>query len=191
MLTVATTGFVTMALSIVLLFAFQNLYGYVYQRIGWIVALSMGGLVVGCLWAGRRAARRNSSVHVWRSLIVVDVLLAILALAIPPMLHALATLQHAAAVEWSISMLVAVTGLFGGATFALAGHLQLTLSGQAGGAAGSVVGADHAGACLGALLCGVLLVPVFGTVMTAWLLAALKLSSAATLAALRRPALRA
>lgn len=191
MLTVATTGFVTMALSIVLLFAFQNLYGYVYQRIGWIVALFMGGLVVGCVWAGRRAARRNSSVHVWRSLIAVDVLLAILALATPPVLHALATLQHAAAVEWSISMLVAVTGLFGGATFALAGHLQLTLSGRAGGAAGSVVGADHAGACLGALLCGVLLVPVFGTVMTAWLLAALKLSSAATLAALRRPAPRA
>ncbi|MCK4340865.1 MAG: hypothetical protein KAY37_03985, partial [Phycisphaerae bacterium] len=55
-LSVGTTGFATMALSIVWLFAFQNLYGYVYQRIGWIIALFMGGLVLGCALASWRTS---------------------------------------------------------------------------------------------------------------------------------------
>ena len=50
-------GFATMALSIIWLFAFQNLYGYVYQRIGWIIAIFMGGLVIGCELVNRRSKR--------------------------------------------------------------------------------------------------------------------------------------
>ena len=71
--------------------------------------------------------------------------------------------------------------MLGGAAFALAGRLQLDTTGLPGAAAGSIVGADHAGACLGALLCGILLVPVFGTVATALLLAGIKLSAMALL----------
>jgi spermidine synthase len=185
-LSVATTGFATLALSIVWLFAFQNLYGYVYQRIGWIVALFMGGLVLGCALAARRASATGGSRPVWRRLILVDLLLALLALAVPRILPALAALQTGprtlVLVEWTISTGVVLTGLLGGAAFALAGRLQLGFSGRAGAAAGTVIGADHAGACLGALLCGILLVPVFGTAATAGLLGGMKLGSAAVLA---------
>ncbi|MGB2987319.1 MAG: hypothetical protein WBE26_15750, partial [Phycisphaerae bacterium] len=79
--------------------------------------------------------------------------------------------------------MVVLTGILGGAAFPLAGGLKVGTSGRAGAAAGSVVGADHAGACLGALLCGILLVPVFGTAAAAFLLAGIKLGSAALLAA--------
>jgi spermidine synthase len=186
-LSVGTTGFATMALSIVWLFAFQNLYGYVYQRIGWIIALFMAGLVIGCMLAQRVGA---PSAKLWRCLIGVDVLLAVLALAIPfllPMLAALQTGPRAfALVEWCVSVGVVLTGLLGGAAFPLAGRLQLGFSGRVGGAAGSVVSADHAGACLGALLCGILLVPVFGTATAAYLLAGTKLASAGLLTAGRR-----
>ena len=201
-LSVGTTGFATMALSILFLFAFQNLYGNVYQRIGWIVALFMGGLVVGCLCAGRRTAtdcgswildfglRANETHCAWRGLIFVDVLLALLALAVPLVLPALAALQSGPGVlvlvETCISLMVVLAGLLGGAAFALAGRLQLGFTGRAGATAGSVVGADHTGACLGALLCGILLVPVFGTVTAALVLAGMKLSSAAMLVLLRR-----
>ena len=47
--------------------------------------------------------------------------------------------------------------------------------------------ADHAGACLGALLTGVVLVPVFGTIVTALLLGAVKLASASLLMVLGHP----
>ncbi len=193
-LTVGATGFATMALSIIWLFAFQSLYGYVYQRIGWIIAMFMAGLVLGCGVADWRSKRwpnaRTRMPYLWRRLIHVDVLIAALALAIPFVLPALGRLQHGpiefAVVEWCISLLVAATGALGGATFALAGALQLEATGRPGAAAGSVVGADHAGACLGALLSGTLLVPVFGIAATAFLLAGIKLSSAAFLLVGRR-----
>ena len=188
-LSVGTTGFVTMALSIIWLFAFQNLYGYVYQRIGWIIAIFMGGLVAGC-WlvmvrSKRLAEGRELSAYLWRWLITVDVLLALLALLVPFVLPALGTVQGGrlsfVLVEWAVSIMVAVTGVLGGAAFALAGGLQMAAYRRAGAAAGNVVGADHAGACLGALLTGLLLVPVFGIAAAAFLLAGIKLCSAALL----------
>ncbi len=216
-LSIGSTGFATMALSIVWLFAFQNLYGYVYQRIGWIIAVFMGGLVIGCALGSRRSEHRrpnqnperkrrairtprsrlglgstdreisqfDSATYLWRRLVLVDVLLALLALSVPLVLPTLAALQTSPAtfvlVEWCILVMVAVTGLLGGAAFPLAGRLQLGATGRAGAAAGSVVGADHAGACFGALLCGILLVPVYGTAAAAFLLAGMKLSSAVLL----------
>ena len=189
-LSVGTTGFVTMALSIVWLFAFQNLYGYVYQRIGWIIALFMAGLVLGCLLASRPVAPDLGVRRSWQRLVAVDVLLAALALSVPFVLTALGSLQSSPAtfalVEWCISLMVVLTGVLGGAAFPLAGELQRQLTGQSAAAAGSVVSADHAGACLGALLCGLLLVPVFGTATAALLLAGMKVCSTGLLALGRR-----
>ena len=195
-LSVVTTGFVTMALSIVWLFAFQNLYGYVYQRIGWIIALFMAGLVAGCLGAERivhsntdgKTTSRPTPAR--RHLMVVDLSLAALALLAPLIVSSLARLQSGPrallAVESCVSSVVVLTGLLGGATFSLAGCLRLTADGRPGAAAGSVVGADHFGACLGALLCGVLLVPVYGMMTTAMLLAGMKLASAGVLGGVGR-----
>ena len=193
-LSITTTGFATMALSIIWLFAFQSLYGYVYQRIGWIIAVFMGGLVLGCAVAGRRSKRfaeeASLSKSLWRRLTVVDVLLAALALSVPLVLPALGTLQAGplslVLVEWAVLALVASTGVAGGAAFALAGGLELATVGRAGKAAGHIVAADHAGACAGALLTGILLVPVYGTATAALLLAGMKLVSAALLAATGR-----
>ncbi|MCG2675978.1 fused MFS/spermidine synthase, partial [bacterium] len=48
-LAIATTGFAGITLAIVLILAFQVLYGYLYSRIGLIVALFMVGLTAGAL----------------------------------------------------------------------------------------------------------------------------------------------
>jgi spermidine synthase len=192
-LSITTTGFATMALSIIWLFAFQNLYGYVYQWIGWIIAIFMAGLVIGCFWADRRskrfADRARLTAFLWRAIIAVDVMLACLAAVAPILLPALGRMQTTPRalilVEWSLSLLVVFTGVLGGAAFALAGGLQLAIRNKPGRTAGVVVAADHAGACLGALLTGLLLVPVFGTPTAALLLAGIKLASAVMLAANR------
>jgi spermidine synthase len=209
-LSIGSTGLATMSLSLVWLFAFQNLYGYVYQRIGWIIALFMGGLVAGCAVAGRSldamartrpgpdasdrsslAADTNSRLSVdratesrsWTWLVVVDVLIALLCLTVPLLLPALGRLQGRPValglVEVSISLMVIATGVLGGAAFAVASRLSAVTDPRPSAVAGSIVGADHAGACLGALLCGVLLVPVFGTIVAAYVLTLTKVSSAA------------
>lgn len=200
-LSIGATGFATMSLSIIWLFAFQNLYGYVYQRIGWIIALFMAGLVTGCHLAGVWTTRRSPSwdshglaAFLRKRLIAVDVLLALLALSVPLVLPALGDLQNTATamtlVEWTISIMVILTGLLCGSAFVWAAALQhnatgraATVAGKAAAVAGNIVGADHAGACLGALLTGVLLVPVFGITTSAYLLAAIKLATAGVLIA--------
>ena len=191
---IGTTGLTTMALTFVLLFAFQSLYGYVYQRIGWLIALFMAGLVVGC-----EAVRRRSSptpdagtcTRAWRTLIAVDLLLAALALAIPLVLPGMSgpsgERMGATGAEAVTSALMAAAGAIGGAAFALAGLVQVELSKEVGPAAGRIIGADHAGACAGALLTGIVLVPVFGIPTTAGLLVAVKLASAAILVFTRLP----
>ncbi|MFH1109958.1 MAG: hypothetical protein V1790_12315 [Planctomycetota bacterium] len=193
-LSVGSTGFATMALSMIWLFAFQNLYGYVYQRIGWIVALFMAGLALGCGlvgWRRDQAADGERRLRLlWRRLILVDTLLALSALSVPVVLPPLGALQSGAwtfrLVEVCLSAQVLLGGVLGGASFALAGEAQLAMTARAGAAAGSIVSADHAGACLGALSCGILLVPVFGTAATALLIAGIKISSAALLFAAPR-----
>ena len=175
-----TTGFATMALTIIWLFAFQNLYGFVYERIGWITALFMGGLVVGATWIRRRPVRD-----------------AMLAASLPLVLPLLGAVQGSTiafrVVEWTVSAGVGVTGILCGAAFGLAGFVRATHLAERDkskpldqtAAAAGVVGADHLGACLGALLTGVLLVPVYGTVTAALLVTTLKLISALTLIGLR------
>lgn len=178
---ISTTGFVTMALSIVWLFAFQSLYGYVYQRIGWIVALFMGGLVIGSS-SGQRLSRSRPLAL----LIGVDAALSALALLAPIVLHVLLRASSALLCEVAISAGVMLTGVLGGAAFALAGR---ALAGEdPGKAAASVVGADHLGAAAGALLTGVFLVPVCGIPLTAVIIAFVKLIAVGVLLLVNRPA---
>jgi predicted membrane-bound spermidine synthase len=133
----------------------------------------------------RTFAGRHTRDSTWWYLVLVDVLLAALALSIPLVLPALGALQSTprtfSLAEWCVSLMVVATGVLGGAAFPFAGRLQLAAIGRIGTSVGAVVGADHAGAGLGALLCGILLVPVFGTA-AAFLLAGMKLCSAAVLA---------
>ena len=44
---IVSTGFAGMALEIILIFAFQNIYGYVYENIGLIIAVFMFGVSLG------------------------------------------------------------------------------------------------------------------------------------------------
>ena len=141
--------------------------------------------------AAATLSRSAYGVRAWRDLIVVDILLAALAFVVPFVLPVLAILQTGprafVAVEWSVSLMVVLTGLLGGGAFPLAAHLQHQLTRRTAAAAGIVDSADHGGACLGALLCGILLVPIFGTTAAAFLLAGTKAASAAAMAVLGRP----
>ena len=51
---IMTTGYMSLALVTILIFGFQILYGYIYHRIGMIIASFMVGLVLGTLWMNQR-----------------------------------------------------------------------------------------------------------------------------------------
>ena len=223
---IATTGFATMALEIVLLYTFQSLYGYVYGQVGLVIGVFMFGLVLGS-WAMNRRLRHGEQAAATDmeparravlpaaldaadvrggqdcpprkdlpdpprkdlpdpprkglpglpTLMWLDLAIAVFAAAL---LLGLGLLRGVAS-DWLVQAatfaLVAVAGVLGGLVFPLASVIVLEARpseasrpgnrpsvGQAGAgaAAAAVDAADNAGACLGALLTGVLLVPILG-----------------------------
>lgn len=188
LLCVVTTGLSAMAIEIVLLFAFQSLYGYVYQRVGLIIAVFMFGLVVGS-GAMNRILRRRPAGSL-RLLIVISVWVGLLAAATPLILTGLGHLQHmsraAPFVEPVIFAMVFVIGLLGGLVFPLAAALLLRSRPAPSRTAGWLEAADHGGACVGALVTGLLLVPVLGLAATCYMLAVLNIAVAGWLAMVPR-----
>lgn len=169
-LLMASTGFCGMALEILLLLVFQGLYGYVYSRIGLIVALFMAGLVLGAPCGKWLAGGRGWVCRL--SLVGLQGVLAGLALCVPRV-AAWASQSDAASAEWLIALLVAAVGGVVGAEFPLANRLYGEAGGGVGVSAAITDATDHAGAAAGALVIGVLLVPLVGIGASCKVLAAM------------------
>lgn len=142
----AVTGFSSSALQIMLVFAFQVFYGYLFFELGMLFTFFMAGLSLGA-WAMRRTARTG------KELIPLPLLFAFSAIffAFLPLLFT----------RIPFIALSFFSGTVTGAQFAVAarGYARHRAPDTAAGTAYAV---DLAGACLGAVLTGVFLVPVIG-----------------------------
>ncbi len=182
LLCVSAAGFAAMGLEVLLIFGFQNLYGYIYQAIGLLVAVFMFGLAAGGAVMNRRLPRLGPGDGL---LMAVQALIAVFALALPPLLGGLGGRLSGwlgpAATQLLFGLLVGLAGFLTGLELPLASALCLRRSDRMSKVAGLVDGADHAGACVGALVCGALLIPVLGVVQTCVLVAAINLAALALL----------
>jgi spermidine synthase len=159
---IGVAGFAAMALELALLFAYQSLCGFVYQKIGLILAMFMAGLASGAAGMGRLLSARRWN---WTlCLAILQGLSAAFALAIPGALRWLCAANSGAggAAQTAIPALVSASGLLTGALFPLASRVYLDGAPDIGRAAGWINCIDHAGGFAGALLTGVLLAPVLG-----------------------------
>jgi len=175
---IATTGFCGMALEIVLVFLFQSLHGYVYTRMGVIVAAFMLGLVVGA--PSGKAMAAGGERRGWLCLAGLELLLMALAVGVPGTARAahLPGLGGALGARFGETLIYAVVVLIGwsvGAEFPLGNRVFCNAGGTAGVAAAVTDASDHLGAAAGCLLIGIVLVPVMGIGASCLVLAALKL----------------
>ncbi len=175
-LAIATTGFAGITLEIVLILAFQVLYGYLYSRIGLIIALFMVGLTAGALFMIRQLPKLKRNLLVLARL---EGAVAIYALLLPLFLIALSKVKGVYLYPLSqivFPILVALTGLLVGLEFPLANKIYL--KGQkVGKTAGLLYGVDLFGSCLGALLASVLLIPILGILQTCLIVSLFNLST--------------
>jgi spermidine synthase len=164
LLAIATTGFAGMALEIVLLFAFQNIYGYVYHKVGLIIALFMLGLSVGGYLMNLLIAGRERN---WIStLIICEVIICIYACCLPYAIAQFSSLERATIpvsinLEYVFMTMVVGAGFLTGLEFPLVGRIFINRD-EIGKVAGWIDAFDHLGACFGALLTGTVLVPLLG-----------------------------
>ena len=193
---VAVVGFTELGLEILLLLGFQALYGYVYHELTILVALFMVGVALGAWWElrsapslGRASLRRDL-----RLLAGLQILLAASPLLLYGLLIQLGRVSSAggqrAASEILFPALALVAGLLGGFQFLLASRAYFGDAPESGRSPGVLYALDLAGACAGALALSILLIPVYGFLRTAALMAAVNLAPALMAAAAGRRAVR-
>ena len=169
-------GFAASGLEVVLLLAFQVLYGSLYRQVGVVVTVFMAGLALGAWWAQRRPPAAGAG----RLLVRLALAIAALAAVLPALLRALGPLDAAAgtalAGQGVILLLTAALAAMVGAQFPLAGRIGAA---EPAAAAATLYGADLAGAALGALLVSALLIPLLGVTAVCLLTAGLNAAAAA------------
>ncbi len=174
---VAATGFTVMALQIVLLLAFQSIYGYVYHQLAILVAMCMAGIAFGS-WLGIRRIR-SSNRPPYRTIATTQVLLAFSAVSLTFVISLLSKVSGMAttwlAAQFVFPALAAMCGMLGGYQFPIATEIYLHDS-SGGSRLGTLYAIDLLGGCLGALVLSSYLIPVFGFWKTAWFSAAVNLA---------------
>jgi spermidine synthase len=182
----AATGFTLMALEIILLLAFQSIYGYLYHQLALLIALFMAGIAVGS-WLGLRRIGRSSN-PVCGRVAATQLLLALSAPALMLLVSFTVKFSGTAAswlaAQFLFPALAALCGLLGGYQFPLATQLY---EGGKRQSLGLLYAVDLLGGCAGALLLSGYLIPVFGFWRTAWLTAAVNLAPALMLLRLSFP----
>jgi len=177
---VLSTGFVGMAVEMIVILAFQSVYGYLYQWIGLLIAAFMAGLAGGAFLVTRMLARIRKALRVFywlESLQLVFVLVSAWGLVA---LHGLflETTVMMEAPKVVLFCMNVVAGFLVGSEFPLVNR-EAAATAHVGS---SIVGGrfyalDLAGAWLGTLLVSVLLVPLVGISSTLLFIAALKACS--------------
>jgi spermidine synthase len=173
---IAATGFTQMALQILLLLAFQSIYGYVYSELAMLVAMGMAGIALGS-WLGTRrcAAHRSGSMRDMTALQLMLLFSApVFLLSMNLLEKCSSTAAAALTAQCLFPALAALSGMLGGSQFALAAQVYLREESTRSGL-GTLYAIDLIGGCAGALLLSTYVIPVFGFWKTAWLTAAINL----------------
>jgi spermidine synthase len=175
---VLATGFTQMSFQMLVLLSFQIVYGYLFYKLGLLVASFMVGLSLGGLWMIFKMPRIKKDLNYFIGL---EVAVCIYPFLLVLLLNFLGPLNQGA-VSWLgpgllFSLLPAIAGFLGGAQFPLANKICLQQTSlKVGKVAGLTYGMDLLGSCLGAFLAAVFLIPILGIVTTCMAAALLNLS---------------
>ncbi|MFC1523981.1 hypothetical protein ACFL6N_04240 [Thermodesulfobacteriota bacterium] len=158
-----STGFTTMGAELLVIFAFQIFFGYIYLQIGLIVTVFLAGLLPGAWLGNRLSAKAPIVLRATDTLLIVLLGIFIMGL-------------HFAGTRLPASFYLTfgfVVSLACGCQFPVA----LALSGGGNTAATKAFSADLIGAAWGTLVTSVVLIPAIGIVRTALCLIGLKIIS--------------
>jgi spermidine synthase len=175
---VATFGLTGISLEILIVFAFQVFFGYLYYKIGLLLALFMVGLAGGSFIFSYYPKNRASEL---KTLITFQIVLACFCLALALVViyfhNSPALGYHNFFYREAFSFLSLLAGFIGGTHFPLANRLLLKGQTRVGPVAGLIYGVDLLGSFLGCLLVGLVLIPSVGILQALFILALLNLTA--------------
>jgi len=177
-LAIVTTGFAGMIFDLVVIFAFQASYGYVFSWIGLLVASFMAGAACGAMLITTALERIQNSLQFF---VKIELAITGFALGLPFILFAVNAYVGRQSVFFISGILFLVIsficGLLIGSQFPLANKLYLQNSASLSRTAGLLYASDLLGGWLGGMVGAVVLLPVLGLSATCITVGLLKLAS--------------
>lgn len=164
---VFTTGLSTMALQIALIFSFQSVYGFVYEMVAVIIAVFMCGLALGA-YLSNSYIKDKSNIGI---LAFVQFIIFLFAGLIGLTLPVIARIVLPALIFLLFITLTFTAGLINGLDFPLATACYLVPGKRVDRTVGIIYAVELLGACLGAILASIVIVPVFGIIASCFLAA--------------------
>ncbi len=158
-----TTGFASMLFDLMLIFAFQAIYGYVFSWIGLLVAFFMAGAACGAMLTTRFPKRTEDCLGVFKHL---ELAIACWSVGWPLLFLAVHAHSGATGAFFLSKTLFLITstlcGLLVGAQFPLANRIYLENSPDVSRTAGLLYASDLLGGWFGGIAGAVVLLPVLG-----------------------------
>jgi len=175
---IMTTGFSEIIFQLIVIIAFQSLYGYAYYKIGLIISSFMIGLSLGSIAARRILAQPGKDImRIYREAQAGIFLYPCLLPFVFILFRDRLTSSPFAVLFSSVfAFLPIIAGFLGGLQFPLANFLiaqKSPANGQAAASAGKLYAMDVFGSSIGALLTGLILIPLLGIDQVAYLCALL------------------
>lgn len=173
---ITATGFAGMIFDLVLIFAFQSIYGYVFHWLGFLVTAFMTGVVVGGGIMTFLLPKIKRDIYVFTG---IELALFCLSIAL---LFTFLLYQHLDYLSTSILQILFLalsflSGVLIGSEFPLANKIYLKNNPNLSKSAGLLYGCDLLGGWLGGIIGGILLLPILGIVGTCLGVAILKLGT--------------
>jgi spermidine synthase len=181
--TVTVFGLTGISLEILIVFAFQVFFGYVYYQIGILLALFMVGLAMGSFTFSYNPRNRPLQM---KTLVTFQFVLACFCLGLAFIFVRYSQWLSFGHYEFlyreAFSVVSLVAGFLGGVHFPLANRILLKELPQVGPIAGLLYGVDLLGSFLGCLLVGLVFIPFLGIPQSLVILALLNSTAVLPLA---------
>ncbi len=154
---IAVSGAAGITLEIIILLSFQISYGYVYSKVGFLIALFMLGLASGSYIINQRLYKFKNLHNLLCGIILIFCLYITLA----PLIIRFAASIPLQASEYIFYLMILITGMFTGCQFPVAvALLQKRYSPSY--SASIIWGSDLLGAATGVLISSLIIIPVLG-----------------------------
>ncbi len=174
LIAILATGFSGMLFDLILIFAFQSIYGYVFYWVGLLITAYMTGSLLGAIASNRLISMNKNLKKIFLGLELLLVLFALLLPYVLLMLNNLVGLGYP--FHYLFPLLSCAAGLFVGGQFPLANSIYIAGDKtKVERTAGLLYGGDLLGGWVGGIIGGVALLPLLGLVETSQLVAGVKI----------------
>jgi spermidine synthase len=177
-LSIFTTGFAGMLLDLVIIFAFQAIFGYVFYWIGVLVSAFMAGAALAALRIARLLPAIKNPDRMFLKLDAAVLMICAILPIILIVLHAHTfRLLPVVSAKGAFVLMSFACGVLVGAQYPLACHIVKSRGKGEGGTVGLLYGLDLFGGWAGGIIGGLFLLPIMGVVNVCLILAGIKVCS--------------